>query len=243
LLTTGSSIDDDDLHRTSTLVDVPTPTGPRPPKTLIRKRVAQTPADGRALLDGDSYAMELFERVDLSDRDLRHSTFSECTFAGTTLTGADLTGAHLVESDLTEVEAAHLTAPRSLWRHSAISRSRLGAVVAYEGSLDGLVIADTKISFLNARSGTWKDVLMQRCVIDELDLVGAKLTRVRFEDCQIRSLELTGTTCHDVDLRTADLREISGLAGLGGCTISPDQLHDLSGALAAHLGILVTARA
>ncbi len=222
---------------------MPSPTDPRPPKIPPRKRTAQTPADGRALLDGDSYAAERYDRVDLSDRDLRHSTFSECTFAGATLTGADLTGAHLIESDLAEVEAASLTAPRSLWRHSTVSRSRLGAVVAYEGSFDGLVVADTKISFLNARSGTWKDVLLQRCVIDELDLVGAKLTRVRFENCQIRSLELTGTTCRDVDLRSAELREISGLAGLGGCTISPEQLYDLSGALAAHLGIQVAASA
>jgi uncharacterized protein YjbI with pentapeptide repeats len=219
---------------------VPTPTDPRPPKIPTWKPTARTPADGRALLDGDSYAAEQYDEVDLSDRDLRHSTFSECTFSGATLTGADLTGAHLVESELTEAEAAHLTAPRSLWRHSAIRRSRLGAVVAYEGSLDGLVVSDTKISFLNARSSTWKDVLLQRCVLDELDLVGAKLTRVRFEDCQIRSLELTGATCTDVDLRSAELREISGLAGLGGCTISPEQLSDLSGALAAHLGIVVT---
>ncbi|HVK35125.1 MAG TPA: pentapeptide repeat-containing protein [Microlunatus sp.] len=218
---------------------MPSPTDPRPPKIPTRKRTAQTPTDGRALLDGDSYAAERYDRADLTDRDLRHSTFSECTFTGTTLTGADLTGAHLVESDLTEVEAASLTAPRSLWRHSTLSRSRLGAVVAYEASFDGLVVADTKISFLNARSSTWKDVLLQRCVIDELDLVGAKLTRVRFENCQIRSSELTGTTCRDVDLRSAELREISGLAGLGGCTISPEQLYDLSGALAAHLGIVV----
>ena len=143
-------------HRTSTLVDVPTPTDPRPPKIPTWKPTARTPADGRALLDGDSYAAEQYDQVDLSDRDLRHSTFSECTFSGATLTGADLTGAHLVESELTEAEAAHLTAPRSLWRHSAIRRSRLGAVVAYEGSLDGLVVSDTKISFLNARSSTWK---------------------------------------------------------------------------------------
>lgn len=220
---------------------MPTPTVPRPPKIPTRRPAAQREGDGGALLDGDSYAAERYEQVDLTDRDLRHSTFSECTFSGSILTGADLTGAHLVESELTEVEAAHLTAPRSLWRHSTVRRSRLGAVVAYEGSLDGLVVSDTKISFLNARSGTWKDVLLQRCVIDELDLVGAKLTRVRFEDCQIRSLELTGATCTDVDLRSADLREISGLAGLGGCTISPEQLSDLSGALAAHLGIVVAA--
>lgn len=218
---------------------MPNETSPRPPKIPTRRVAAQTDSDGAALLDGDSYAAERYDRVDLSDRDLRHSTFSECGFVGTVLTGTDLTGAHLVESELTEVEAAHLTAPRSLWRHSAVRRSRLGAVVAYEASLDGLVVADTKISFLNARSGTWKDVLLQRCVIDELDLGGAKLTRVRFEDCRIRSLELTGTTCADVDLRSAQLREISGLAGLGGCTISPEQLTDLSGALAAHLRIAV----
>lgn len=218
---------------------MPKATAPLPPKIPSRKRPAQTDADGSDLLDGDSYAAERYDRVDLSGRDLRHSTFSECAFVGTVLTGADLTGAHLVESDLAEVEAAHLSAARSLWRHSTVSRSRLGAVEAYEGTFDGLVVADTKISYLNARSATWKDVLLQRCVIDELDLVGAQLTRVRFDGCQIGSLELSRTGCRDVDLRSAELRQISGLAGLAGCVITPEQLYDLSGALAGHLGIVV----
>lgn len=199
----------------------------------------RTPWDGQRLLDGDSHALVRYEQVALTDLDLRHSTFSECAVTGCDLTGSDLTGAHLVESELAEIEATQLTAPRSLWRHSTLARSRLGAVEAYEAHLDGLVITDAKISYLNARSSTWKDVLVRGCVIDELDLVGAKLSRVRFESCQIRSLELSRATCRDVDLRSAELREISGLAGLAGCTISQHQLDDLSGALAAHLGIVV----
>lgn len=221
---------------------MPNATGPKPPKIPTPKRAARTPSDGTALLDGDSYGAELYERIELSDRDLRHTSFSECAFVGTDLTGSDLTGAHLVECDLAEVEAASLTAPRSLWRHSTMGRSRLGAVEAYEGTFDGLVITDTKISYLNARSATWKDVLLQRCMIDELDLVGAKLSRVRFEGCQIGSLELSTTTCVDVDLRGAELRQISGLAGLRGCTITAEQLYDLSGPLAEHLGIVVGGR-
>jgi uncharacterized protein YjbI with pentapeptide repeats len=220
---------------------VPRATDLQPPRIPTRKPSTRTDADGTALLDGDSYAAERYPRLDLTGRDLRHSTFSECAFEGTNLTGADLTGAHLVESELTEIEAAQLTAPRSLWRHSSLGRSRLGAVEAYDANFDGLVVADTKISYLNARSATWKDVLLQRCVIDELDLVGAQLSRVRFEGCQIRSLELTRATCRDVDLRAAELREVRGLAGLAGCTISPEQLYDLSGALAEHLGIVVAA--
>jgi uncharacterized protein YjbI with pentapeptide repeats len=212
---------------------------PQPPRIPARKLAARAPWTGEKLLDGDSHAAQLYEGAALGDLDLRHSTFSECAFAGCDLTGSDLTGAHLVESDLTEVEAAHLAAPRSLWRRTRVARSRWGAVEAYEGTFDGLVVADSKITYLNARSAIWKDVLLQRCVIDELDLVEAELTRVRFEGCQIRSLELTRTRCRDVDLRTAELREISGLAGLRGCTVSPEQLYDLSAALADHLGILV----
>ena len=219
---------------------MPNASVPRQPRIPTRKPPRYTDSDGDALLDGDSYATQRYDHRDLSGRDLRHSTFSECAFIATNLTGADLTGAHLVESDLTEVTAAQLTAPRSLWRHSTVVRSRLGAVEAYEANLDGLVVADTKISYLNARAATWKDVLFQRCVVDEVDLVGAELSRVRFESCQIGSLELSRTTCRDVDLRDAELRQISGLAGMAGCVISPEQLSDLSGALAAHLGIVVS---
>ncbi|MFT4167084.1 MAG: hypothetical protein QM650_17750 [Microlunatus sp.] len=97
--------------------------------------------------------------------------------------------------NLTEIEAAHLRAPRSLWRQSRLTRSRLGAVEAYEAKLDQLVFSDSKISYLNARGSVWSDVLVQHCAIDELDLTG--------------------------------------------CTISNEQLYDLSGALAAQLGINV----
>lgn len=221
---------------------MPNTPAPRPPKLATRRAVERIPWDGHRLLDGDSHATVRYDRAELVDLDLRHSTFSECVFVGCDLTGTDLTGAHLVESELTEVEAAHLKAPRSLWRHSALARSRLGAVEAYEANLDGLVVADAKISYLNARSSTWSDVLLQRCVIDELDLVGAKLSRVLFEDCQVRSLDLSRSTCRDVDLRALDLREIHGPTGLAGCTITPEQLYDLSGALAEHVGITVLDR-
>lgn len=221
---------------------MPNATAPRPPRIPTRSPVRRTDATGATgadLLDGDSYAAQRYDRADLRERDLRHTSFSECAFVGVDLGGANLTGAHLVESELTELEAAHLTAPRSLWRHSTVQRSRLGAVEAYEAGLDGLLITDTKISYLNARSSTWKDVLLRGCVVDELDLVGATLSRVRFEDCRIGSLELTGATCTDVDLRTAELRSLGGLDGLRGCVISPGQLDDLAGILAAHLGIVV----
>ena len=218
------------------------PSQPVQPKIATRKQVSRTLWDGRRLLDGDSHATVSYQHVDLTDLDLRHSTFSECAFTGVELTGSDLRGAHLVETELSEVEAAHLAAPRSLWRRSTVTRSRLGAVEAYEATLDQLVLADSKISYLNGRGSTWSDVLLQRCLIDELDLMGAKLQRVRFEDCQIRSLGLQRASCRSVDLRGAELREVTGLAGLAGCTISGEQLYDLSGALAAHLGIHVAAR-
>lgn len=215
---------------------------PNLPKIPTRRPVARTRWNGERLLDGDSHATQLYEHVGLTDLDLRHSTFSECAFTGCDLTGTDLTGAHLVESDLTEIEAAHLTAPRSLWRHSTLARSRLGAVEAYEAKLDQLLLSDSKISYLNARGSVWSDVLAQHCVIDELDLVGAKLNRVRFEDCQVRTLVLDRASCQSVDLRGVELRVVTGLAGLAGCTISSEQLYDLSGALAAHLGIDVAAQ-
>ena len=218
---------------------MPNATEPQPPKIPTNKPVARARWNGERLLDGDSHAAQLYERVELTDLDLRHSTFSECAFTGVDLTGSDLTGVHLVETELTEIEAAHLRAPRSLWRQSRLTRSRLGAVEAYEAKLDQLVFSDSKISYLNARGSIWSDVLVQHCAIDELDLVGAKLTRVRFEDCRIRSLGVDRASCRSVDLRGAELREITGLVGLAGCTISNEQLYDLSGALAAQLGINV----
>ena len=66
-----------------------------------------------------------------------------------------------------------------------------------------------------------------------------RLTRVLLVNCRVRSLRLDGATLVDVDLRSAHLQEIHGLAGLAGAWVSEQQLTALAPLLAAHVGLHV----
>ena len=110
---------------------------------------------------------------------------------------------------------------------------------AYGGRLTRVTVRGGKIDYLNLREAHLTDVRFEGCVIGDLDLIGAHATRLVIAGCRIARLDLTRAVLTDVDLRTADLSRLDGLAGLAGATISQEQLLDLAPALAAHLRIVV----
>ncbi|HET9381475.1 MAG TPA: pentapeptide repeat-containing protein, partial [Streptomyces sp.] len=66
------------------------------------------------------------------------------------------------------------------------------------------------------------------------------LNRVEFVDCALKGADLHAATLMDVDLRGAAPLEITrGVDRLAGAVISPGQLIDLAGELAAALGVRV----
>ena len=65
------------------------------------------------------------------------------------------------------------------------------------------------------------------------------MTRLAFAGCRIETLTLSGARLVDVDLRGADFRAITGLAGLAGSWVTEDQLTELAPHLARHLKISV----
>jgi uncharacterized protein YjbI with pentapeptide repeats len=98
-------------------------------------------------------------------------------------------------------------------------------------------VSEGKIGYLNARAAQWQDVRFADCTLGELDLSSARVTRLAFHRCRIETLTLSGARLADVDLRGADVRAITGVAGLAGCWITEDQLSELAPHLATHLKI------
>src|SRR5690625_2143530 len=84
-----------------------------------------------------------------------------------------------------------------------------------------------------------RDVEFIDCVIDELDLSQAHVERLRFDNCEIRSLRVDRATLSDVDLRGAQLHHITGLNYLSGTTITTPQAVELTETFAQHLGITI----
>jgi hypothetical protein len=98
-------------------------------------------------------------------------------------------------------------------------------------------IVGSKLGYLNARTAVWQDVVFRDCMIDELDLGSATISRLAFDRCEIKTLDTTRARCTDVDLRGAQLHAIKGLGGLAGAWITDQQLTELAPLLAAQLKI------
>lgn len=213
--------------------------GPRPPEEVRVVLPALTDLDAADLPGAQHHELLRLADLDLTGADLRRTTFAECSLERLVLDAADLRGVHLVECRLVQLDAARCRLPRSSWRDVTVDGSRLGAVESYESTWRSLLVTDSKIGYLNARGSTWTDVTLRGCTVDELDLTAARLTRVRLDGCRVRSLRVADATLVDVDLRTARLEELEGLAGLAGAWVSEQQLTELAPLLAEHLGLHV----
>lgn len=77
------------------------------------------------------------------------------------------------------------------------------------------------------------------CVIDELDLGGAKCRRLQLSNTSVGPLDVRRASLTGVDLRGADLKTIIGLGDLSGATVTSEQVQLLAPLLAAHIGLLV----
>jgi uncharacterized protein YjbI with pentapeptide repeats len=96
-----------------------------------------------------------------------------------------------------------------------------------------------KANLLDLRGARLTDVAFEDCAIGELDLGDAELRSVRFEATTVDDLAVEGTRMIDVDLTGARLGVVRGIAGLRGARIGPGQLQGLAPLLAATLGIAV----
>jgi uncharacterized protein YjbI with pentapeptide repeats len=97
-----------------------------------------------------------------------------------------------------------------------------------------------KLDFLNLRGATLQDVVFQDCVLGEVDATDARLTDVDFPGCRLDSFGVRNAALIRVDLSGATLQVLSGLDNLRGAIVSAAQLIDLAPLLADHLGITVS---
>lgn len=186
-------------------------------------------------LDGTAYAdIALDEwRVDVG------TTIDGCRFSRLELGSWTLRGARIVESVFDGADVPVVSAARATLRDVEIRDSRFGSIEAYDGAWRGIRFTRCRLGFVNLRATDLLDVAFVDCTIDEIDLLDATARRVAFDGSRVGALNVGGATLTDVDLRGADLREIVGMAGLRGATISPEQLQLMAPALAEQAGLRV----
>ncbi|WP_144018578.1 pentapeptide repeat-containing protein [Demequina sp. NBRC 110051] len=199
------------------------------------------------LVRADAYDLDegpRWEDMDLSGLSWAGRDLTAMAFSGCDLTAVDLDGVQARRLDVTDCvvdrwSPSVLDAPDSRWARTAIAHSRIGAATAHGSVWDQVTVTGCKVGFFNLRSARLTDVRFVDCVFDDLDLMDAALERVAFEGCTARSLTVRGARHTDTDLRGLDFHGIDETAGLGGATISEQQLSDLAPVMAAAAGIRV----
>lgn len=180
-----------------------------------------------------------FTGLDLSGMVLPGISFSECEFAGLQAHDADLRGARLLDCIVRRLDAPVLRSARSEWREVEIESGRIGSAELYDSSWSSVRFTDCKLGFINLGGSTLRDVLFENCTIDELDLGQATITRMAFVSTAVGSLDLQRATLRDVDLRGAELGQITGIDNLAGATVSSYQLSQLAPLWAQAIGLRV----
>ncbi|MEF2976459.1 pentapeptide repeat-containing protein [Subtercola sp. YIM 133946] len=195
--------------------------------------------DAEGLVSGDYREAELFDGADLSEYDLAGCSFLDCRFDQVTLTDAELRGSRIIDSVFTGSFAHSLKAARTTWRDVRFESPRWGSAELFDSELESVHVVGGKIDYLNLRGSRLTNVIVEQCVIGDLDLGGFTGDRVAFVNCRIGTLDVTRATCRNVDLRTSEFAAVHGIAGLAGVTIDDGQLSLLAPVLAGHLGLRV----
>ncbi|WP_010205058.1 pentapeptide repeat-containing protein [Salinibacterium sp. PAMC 21357] len=180
---------------------------------VIDARQLENLADGdtAALRAHESYDGQRFLASDLSEEDLSGISFSECEFSELEANSTDFRAATFVETRFDKLNAPIFTAPRSQFRDVSIEGSRLGSAEFYESTWKSVRFTHCRIGYLNLRGAHLQDVLFDDCLIDELDLGAATANRVSFTSTQVNTLDLTRAKLTNFDLRSLELRHVTGV--------------------------------
>ncbi|SMY02095.1 pentapeptide repeat-containing protein [Brevibacterium antiquum] len=184
-----------------------------------------------------------FSELDLAEVDSTQATYLDCSLSrvnfGAAESPVDLTGVRFSGSKIEDCRADTWTMPRGSLIHTEISGTRIGAGVAHDSVWEKVVVNNCRISYLNLRAAKLSDVEFRDCVIDEIDLDRAQVSRVAFPGSTIGVLQCEGSRLGNVDLRGLQLHKISGVQSLRGATIDEAQMMIFAELFANELGIRV----
>lgn len=108
-----------------------------------------------------------------------------------------------------------------------------------KASLHDVVFRGCKLDMANLRFADIRRVTFIDCTLVETDFLSATIQNVAFELCVLEKTIFDGAKCKQLDLRTSELRELSGWSSLKGAMIDPVQLTIIAPYLAHELGTTV----
>ncbi len=180
-----------------------------------------------------------FRGLDLASARATSSRFLDCTVEECDLSGAQLAGSRWTDSSLLRVRGVGTELSDASLLDVEVTDARLGAVAAYGSTWRRVTVCGGKIEFLNLRGATLREVRFEDCLLVEPDFGDATLRDVSFSGSTLVGPQFRGATLTSVDLSDARLVEPKGLTSLRGATVSRVQLLELADAFADQLGITV----
>jgi uncharacterized protein YjbI with pentapeptide repeats len=198
-----------------------------------------TPHSGEPLETHGDYDAVAFTDLDLSGQNANNTRLLDCALVRCRADGLQLRRARFAEALVADLQATTIDLAESVWRDSLVTGGRIGAAVASNAKLMRVRFRGVKLDFLNLRGATLQDVVFQDCLLGEVDATDARLTDVDFSGSRVDILGVRNATLARVDLSRAALQTLSGLEHLRGAIVSAAQLTDLAPLLADHLGIVV----
>jgi uncharacterized protein YjbI with pentapeptide repeats len=157
------------------------------------------------------------------------------------LDGVQLTRARIRHTLLDDVRAADVGLGDAVFDEVLITGSRIGAIAASGGEWRDVRLRSTRSNLLDLRGATVANVVLEDCVIDDLDLSGAEVRGMRLPGTTIGTLTVEEARLEGLDLSGGRIALVRGVGSLRGTVVSATQLLELAPLLAAHLGIDVRA--
>jgi uncharacterized protein YjbI with pentapeptide repeats len=185
-----------------------------------------------------------FEAAELAEIDWSAQQLRRLSLDGSRLLAPDLTGAKLRDGSWTDVEIkggllAGLDVGGAAWRRVALRQVRADGLIVSETTAKDVLAVGCKFDLANFRFAKWSRARFEDCSFKEADFMGAELTDVTFVRCNLTQAQFSGAKLKAVDMRSSQLAQMTGLAGLAGATVALDQLMSLAPDLANELGIII----
>ncbi len=208
------------------------PSAPRLPAGLER-------VDATSLQVAEATSLETVSvsGLDWSDR-VRHGVdLDEVVLDGADLRGLEAPRLELRDCRFVDCDLANLVARGASMLRVEVRDCRAVGLQCADATLVDVRFAATRGDLAAFRFARLTRVAFEGCVLRELDLHGATLDAVTFVDCDLSGAVLTGATLRDVDVRRCTLDGLVGVEHLRGAAIERDAVHELGVAMAAALGI------
>ncbi len=163
-------------------------------------------------------------------------------FAGCRLETVDLSGAQcsrlvLADAEVNASNLANLAARDSSLIRVTLRRARLTGMGWPAGTLTDVRVEDCRADLSSFRFGRLQRVTFVRCLLADADFEGVRGESVAFLDCDLSRAAFSQARFERSEIRRCRLDGVSGVDGLRGMGLLPEDIVSLAGPMAAALGV------